>query len=69
METFTLTPFSVLMIMLLLIYLLIALYSNLIIFWFKAPCGTNAECQGTGSRAVCKCLDGYEGDPFVRYIA
>jgi len=34
----------------------------------QAPCGTNAKCEGSGSRAVCKCLEGYEGDPFVRYV-
>ena len=27
----------------------------------------NAECKEGGSRAVCECRDGYEGDPFVRY--
>ncbi len=30
------------------------------------PCGANADCEAQGNRAVCRCREGYEGDPFVQ---
>ncbi len=30
-----------------------------------SPCGSNANCQATGNRAVCICQAGFFGDPFV----
>lgn len=29
------------------------------------PCAQNGECQALNHRAVCKCLPGYVGDPFI----
>merc|ERR1719350_2689151 len=29
------------------------------------PCGRNAECYPSRHRAMCECIPGYEGDPFV----
>ena len=28
--------------------------------FFQSPCGTNADCESNGNRAVCKCRQGYE---------
>lgn len=29
-------------------------------------CGTNARCQVSSHSPICVCLQGYQGDPFVR---
>jgi hypothetical protein len=28
-------------------------------------CGTNAFCNATNHRAICQCITGYQGDPYV----
>lgn len=30
------------------------------------PCGPNAECFAIGSRAECRCVSGYQGNPYER---
>jgi len=30
-----------------------------------SPCGTNAECEAHNHRAICKCVRGFSGDPFL----
>lgn len=35
-------------------------------FAFPGTCGLNAECRVAIHRAVCTCLNGYQGDPFRR---
>ena len=32
------------------------------------PCGAHAECYNAAHRANCRCVEGYEGDPFVGCI-
>ncbi len=34
----------------------------------QGACGINAECTNRNGRADCRCNEGYEGDPYRRYI-